>query len=163
LAGFFALVGSYLLAGHYAERIIPWTERFVDNPKVTFFVSFAILFLAAVIGFTLIGKVLRRILRITQPGWLDRITGLLLGGCKAAVIASLVYMVLASSLSATNDLLRKSFSGPYLKQGAEMLRSLIEAPQLRIYFMQKEPAILNDLLPKKPAEKPAEPKKTSRP
>lgn len=153
LAAFFALVGGYYLAGQYADRILPWTERFVDNPKVTFLVSFAILFLAAALVFTLIGKVLHRFLQITLLGWLDRLSGLALGGLKAAVVASLLYMFLASSLSATNDLLRKSYSSPYLKQGSELLRSFIDDPRLRKYFVQKEPAILNELLPGKILEK----------
>ncbi len=153
LAAFFALVGGYYLAGQYADRILPWTEKFVDNPKVTFLVSFAILFLAAALVFTLIGKVLHRFLQITLLGWLDRLSGLALGGVKAAVVASLLYMLLASSLSTTNDLLRKSYSSPYLKQGSELLRSFIDDPRLRTYFVQKEPAIFNELLPGKLLEK----------
>lgn len=152
LAAFFALVGSYYLAGQYAAKILPFTERFVDNPKLTFFVSFALIFLVAAIVFTLIGKVLHRVMQITLLGWLDRFSGLILGGVKAAVVASLIYMFLASSLSATNELLKKSYTSPYLKQGAELLQSLIDDPRLRKYFLQKEPAILTDLLPT-PSEK----------
>ncbi len=150
LAAFFALVGSYYLAGQYAARILPFTERFIDNPKLTFLVSFAIVFLISALVFTLIGKLLHRIMQVTLLGWLDRISGVFLGGVKAAVVASLLYMFLASSLSATNELLRKSYFSPYLKQGAEVLQSLIDDPQLRTYFLQKEPAILSDLLPRKP-------------
>jgi len=159
LAAFFALVGSYVIAGQYADRILPWTEGFVDNPKVTFFVSFAILFMVAALAFTLMGKVLHRFLQITLMGWLDRLIGLLLGCAKAALVASLLYMLLASTLSTTNDMLRKSYSAPYLKQGAELLRSFVNDPRLRDYLMQKEPAILKDLLPEKPADKKAEQKK----
>jgi membrane protein required for colicin V production len=153
LAAFFALVGSYYLAGQYAARILPFTERFVDNPKWTFLVSFALIFIVAALVFTFIGKVLHRFMQITLLGWLDRISGLILGGVKAAVVASLLYMFLASSLSSTNELLRKSYSSPYLKQGAEMLQSLIDDPRVRKYFVQKEPAILSDLLPGKSDQK----------
>ncbi len=160
LAAFFALVGSYYLAGQYAAQMLPFTERFVDNPKLTFFISFAIVFLVAAIVFSLIGKILYRIMQITLLGWLDRFSGLFLGGIKAAVVASLIYMFLASSLSTTNDLLKKSYTSPYLKQGAEMLRSFIDDPRLRKYFVQKEPAILSDLLPVKPEQKKPEPQKS---
>ncbi|WP_028317225.1 CvpA family protein [Desulfobulbus elongatus] len=159
LAAFFALVGSYGIAGRYADRILPWTERFVDNPKVTFFVSFAILFVVSALVFTLMGKILHRFLQITLLGWLDRLAGLALGGAKAALVASLLYMLLASTLSTTNDMLRKSSSSPYLKQGAEWLRSFVNDPRLRDYLMQKDPAILNELLPEKPADKRGEQKK----
>jgi membrane protein required for colicin V production len=162
LAAFFALVGGYYLAGQYADTILPYTERFVDNPKWTFLVSFVLIFLAAALAFTLLGKILHRFMQITLMGWLDRLSGMVLGGVKAAVVASLIYMFLASSLSATNELLRKSYSSPYRKQGSALLQSLIDDPRLRKYFVQKEPAILKDLLPdknggKKPEEnKPAQ-------
>jgi membrane protein required for colicin V production len=68
------------------------------------------------------------------------------------VIASLLYMLLASSLSTTNDLLRRSWSSPYLKAGATVLQALIDDPRLRQYFQQKEPAIMHELLPKKTGE-----------
>ena len=159
LAAFFALVGSYYLAGQYAARVLPFTERFVDNPKLTFLVSFIIVFLVAALVFTLIGKVLHRFMQITLLGWLDRSSGLVLGGVKAAVVASLLYMFLASSLSTTNELLRKSYSSPYLKQGAVILQSFIDDPRLRKYFAQKDPAIFSDLLPGKLGQKKSEKKK----
>ena len=92
---------------------------------------------------------------ITLLGWFDRLLGLVLGGVKALVVCSLVYMALASTLSTTNDLLRRSWSSPWLKEGATVLQALIDDPRVRQYFQQKEPAILNQLLPAKAAEKPA--------
>ena len=163
LAAFLALAGSYVIAGQYVDSILPWTERLVNNTKITFFLSFAILFVASALGFTLVGKVLHRCVRITLLGWLNRLAGLVLGGFTAAVFASLVYMFLASSLSATNDLLRTSCASPYLKQGAELLRSLINDPRLRTYLTQKEPAILGDVLMGKQEEKKNEQKKPAQP
>jgi membrane protein required for colicin V production len=147
LAAFFALVGGYYLAGQYAYTILPWTERLVDNPKLTFLVSYGLVFLVAAIVFTLIGKLLHGFMRVTLLGWLDRLFGLVIGGIKAAVVASLIFMLLASTLSTTNDLLRKSYTTPFLQQGANILRSWIDDPRLRKYFVQKEPAILSELLP----------------
>lgn len=163
LAAFFALVGSYFLAGHYADRILPVTERFVHNPRLTFLVSFVLIFIAAALVFTLIGRILHRFMQIILLGWFNRLAGMAVGAVKAAVLASLLYMLLASSLSATNDLLRKSISAPYLKQGAALLQSLINDPRIRARFNQKEPAIAPDQLkekeampkPDRPADQPA--------
>ncbi|MBM9538115.1 CvpA family protein [Desulfobulbus alkaliphilus] len=147
LAAFLALVGSYFVAARYADDIMPYAERFVDNPKLSFFLCFAGLFLVAALVFTLLGKVLQGVMRITLLGWFDRLLGMLLGAVKAGVMASLLYMFLAATLSTTNDLLRNSITSPYLKQGAAVLRSLIDDPRLKEYFLHKEPAILSDLLP----------------
>jgi membrane protein required for colicin V production len=119
LAAFLALVGSYLLAARYAVQFSPLAGQFVANPRLTFFISFAVIFLVAALLFTLIGKLLRGVMVLTLLGWFDRLLGLVLGGVKALVVCSLVYMALASTLSTTNDLLRRSWSSPWLKRGRD--------------------------------------------
>ncbi len=152
LAAFVALVGGYLLAGRYADQILPWIGQWISNPKLAFLVSLASIFLAVILICTLIGRILQLILRVTLLGWLDRLCGALLGFVQALVVASLVYMVLASTLSSTNSFLREAWCSPYLRQGGEILQSLISDPKLRGYFLEKAPAILPDLLPQR--EKP---------
>ena len=141
LAAFLALVGSYWLAGRYSRELMPYVGKFIENPKLVFLVSFALLFLLSALLFILGGKVLHRVMEISLLGWFDRFLGFLLGAVKGAVLASLLYMFLASSLSASNDLLKKSISSRYLARGADILHQLISDPQLREYFLPREPAI----------------------
>ena len=149
LAAFFALVGSYFIAAQYAAQFLPLTGKFVTNPKFTFLAGFAVLFLVSALVFSFLGKVLHRVMQISMLGWFDRLLGVALGGVKAFVAASLLFMILASSLSATNELLSKSKSALYLKKGSAVLQAVINDPRLRSLFLQKEPAILNQLLPAK--------------
>ncbi len=147
LAAFLALVGSYWLAGRYSGELIPYVKQFVENPKLVFLASFALLFLVSAILFILAGKVLRRVMEITLLGWFDRFLGLLLGGVKAGVLSVLLYMFLSSMLSSSNTLLSKSLSAPYLKQGADVVRRIIQDRQLREEFVPKEPAIKAEDVP----------------
>ncbi len=144
---FLALVGSYWLAGRYSGQLMPYVQQFVENPKVVFLASFGLLFLVSALVFILAGKVLRRVMEISLLGWFDRFLGLLLGGVKGALVAVLLFMILASSLSASNDLLKKSLSSPYLSQGAEMVRRVIHDPEIRKQFVPREPAIKAGALP----------------
>ena len=144
---FLALVGSYWLAGRYSGQLMPYVQQVVENPKVVFLASFALLFLVSALFFILAGKVLRRVMEISLLGWFDRFLGLLLGGVKGALVAVLLFMILASSLSASNDLLKKSISSPYLSQGAEMVRKIIHDPEIRKQFIPREPAIKAGALP----------------
>jgi membrane protein required for colicin V production len=146
LTTFLALVGSYWLAGRYSGQLMPYVHQFVENPKIVFLASFALLFLISALVFILAGKVLRRVMEIALLGWFDRFLGLLLGAVKGAVIAVLLFMILASSLSASNDLIKRSLSMPYLSQGAEMVRQIIHDPQIRELFVPREPAIKLDAL-----------------
>jgi len=141
LAAFFALVGSYLLAGRYTSTLSPYLKGLVDNPKLVFLVSFVLLFCISAVAFILAGKVLHRVMEITLLGWFDRVLGVLLGAVKGAILASLLYMFLVSSLSASNDLLKRSLSAPYLAQGSDILHQLIRDPHLKKYFLPKTLAI----------------------
>ncbi len=143
LAAFLALVGSYWIAGRYSHQLMPYVGDFIQNPKLVFFASFGLLFCVSALLFILGGKVLHKVMEITLLGWFDRFLGVVLGAFKALVLASFLYMVLASSLSASNDLLKKSMSSPYLAQGAAILHQLIQDPQLQKYFIPKKPAILD--------------------
>ncbi|PIE60162.1 MAG: hypothetical protein CSA32_00475 [Desulfobulbus propionicus] len=141
LAALFALIGGYWLAAHYHGKISPFVERFIDNPKLIFLVSVVLIFLASVLVFTLLGKLLRLVMTITLMGWFDHLLGGVLGVIKAIIIASLLYMFVASSLSASNTMLKSSMSAPYLQLGAEYLQRWINDPRLREYFAPKKPAI----------------------
>ncbi len=141
LAAFLALVGSYWLAGRYSRELMPYVGKFIENPKLVFLVSFGLLFFLSALLFILAGKVLHRVMEISLLGWFDRFLGFLLGAVKGAVLASLLYMFLASSLSASNDLLKKSISSGYLAQGADILHQLIADPQLQELFLPRVPAI----------------------
>jgi len=141
LAAFLALVGSYWLGGRYSRELMPYVGKFIENPKLVFLVSFGLLFFLSALLFILGGKVLHRVMEISLLGWFDRFLGFLLGAVKGVVLASLLYMFLASSLSASNDLLKKSISSRYLAQGADVLHQLIADPQLQEIFMPRVPAI----------------------
>ena len=154
LAALLALAGSYVVAAQYTAELIPYTRRFIDNPKLVFLISFICLFFAAALAFSLLGRVMHRLMQITLLGWFNRLLGITLGAIKAALLASLLYMVLASTLSATNTALSRSLSAPYLRQGAQLLQALINDPKLREYFKENTPAIPLELMnPEKQPQK----------
>ena len=161
LAALLALAGSYVVAAQYTAELIPYTKRFVDNPKLVFLISFICLFFAAALLFSLLGRLMHRLMQITLLGWFNRLLGISLGALKAALLASLLYMVLASTLSATNAVLSRSLTAPYLRQGAQLLQALINDPKLRAYFTENTPAIPLELM--EPKNQQAAPKPAKAP
>lgn len=148
LATFFALIGGYLLAGRYSGQVMVLVEPFVENPKLVFLISFALLFCLSALVFIMIGAFMRKLVEFTMLGWFDRLLGMFLGGAKAWVICSFMYMFLASSLSGSNTLLSQSISGPYLAEGGKILNQFIRDPEIQKHFIPRKPAI--------PAEKPGQ-------
>jgi len=147
LAVFLALVGSYLLAGKYTGDMMLLVEQYIDNPKTVFFISFGLLFVLGAVFFLLMGKALRLVMEFSLVGWFDRVLGFFLGVVKGAFVASFLFMVVSSSTVATHDLLARSQTTPYLEQGAEFVRQLINDPEIREFFLPKKPAILPELEP----------------
>ncbi len=141
IASLLGLVGGYLLAARYGGLLAPYVGLVVTDAKINFLISFAICFLATVVLIVMIGRGLRKVMEISFLGWFDRLLGVCLGGAKAFMVACIIYMVLAATISGTNDLLRSSCTTPYLHLGADYLQQFIGDRQLRERFLPKKPAI----------------------
>lgn len=163
LAALLALAGSYVIAAQYTAGLIPYTKHFVDNPKLVFLISFVCLFFAAAMFFSLLGRFMHRLMQVTLLGWFNRLLGISLGAFKAALLTSLLYMVLASTLSATNSVLSQSLTAPWLRQGAQLLQAVINDPKLRAYFKENTPAIPLELMEAKKEPQQQKPAEQSRP
>jgi len=142
VAGFFALIVSYWVAGQYSGQMMPYVGRFIENPKAVFFISFAVLFLLVAVLLLLTGKILHLVMEMSLIGWFDRTLGLILGAFKAFLLCSILYMALRAGLSSSNDLVKKSISSALLSQGAGLVHQVIHDPELRRHFLPKKPAIL---------------------
>jgi len=156
LAVSFALVGSYWVTGHYIGQLIPSVQQFIEQPKMIFLVSFAVLFIVSALIFILIGNVLHKVMEVSLLGWFNRFTGGLLGIAKGAVLSVLLYMILSSFLPPSHHLLRKSLIKPYLGRAAEICRQFIEDPQVREDLKPLKPEVKKD--EKKTETLPAPPK-----
>ena len=106
---------------------------------------------------------MHRLMQVTLLGWFNRLLGISLGAFKAALLTSLLYMVLASTLSATNSVLSQSLTAPWLRQGAQLLQAVINDPKLRAYFKENTPAIPLELMEAKKEPQQQKPAEQSRP
>jgi membrane protein required for colicin V production len=131
LAATVALVGSYWLAGEYVGQVIPYVQQFVTRPGAVFLVSFGGLFLLFALIFTLIGHWLHNVLEVNLLGWLNRITGGILGVARGALVTVVLYMFLAAVLPSAHPLFEGAVTVPYLSQGAEIVRQFIRDVSVR--------------------------------
>lgn len=141
LAVFFALIGGYWLACRYSALLIPSVGQLIENPRIIFLLSFSILFLVSAVLFILFGKALHKVMEVSMLGWFNRMLGFFLGGFKAFIFASLLFLIVTPTLSASNDMLRKSVSTPFLKDGAAFAQKIIFDERIRKSFNPKTSAI----------------------
>jgi uncharacterized membrane protein required for colicin V production len=88
-----AFIAAYYL-GHFLARRFDASTR-ISYPIVLFFFS-AVVFVAVVIVFHLLGVVMQKIMSITVLGAVDRIGGALFGALKGVLFVSLVCVLIFS-------------------------------------------------------------------
>lgn len=111
---FFASFAATFMAG---KLNIPYTPALV--------VSFLVVFLVALLLFRFIAVAMQRVIGWTMLGWVDRLTGSLLGLLVGMIVASvLIWFVLAMPLPA-------------------VVRSGIERSQMSIFLQPVAPRIFN--------------------
>ncbi len=141
LASIAGLLLGFLIAGRYYQAFSPLLASFVPSPQLRFLITYALIFLAVFLAAVALGLVLKKVMTISLLDWFDRLLGGLFGLGKAAVVATVAFMLLSSFLASANPLLANSFSSHYLRQSAELFRSQIKDQELRRRFFLQEPAI----------------------
>lgn len=139
--GLIALYFGYIVASQYHDRLFPFLRDFSENPKVIFFCSYALLFVATYILAVLLGKALHFVIKISMAGWFDRLLGGILGLAKAVLLVVLMHMVLGTVLAPENQLLRTCETCDELNTATGLALELIRNEEARKALMQQVPAI----------------------
>ena len=141
IIGLIALYFGYIVASQYHDRLFPFLRDFSENPKVIFFCSYALLFVATYLLAVLLGKALHFVIQITMVGWFDRLLGGILGLAKAVLLVVLMHMVLGTVLAPENPLLRSCETCDELNTATGLALELIRNEEARKALMQQVPAI----------------------
>jgi membrane protein required for colicin V production len=139
--GLIALYFGYIVASQYHDRLFPFLRDFSENPKVIFFCSYALLFVATYILAVLLGKALHFVIKVSMVGWFDRLLGGILGLAKAVLLVVLMHMVLGTVLAPENQLLRTCETCDELNTATGLALELIRNEEARKALMQQVPAI----------------------
>jgi membrane protein required for colicin V production len=118
-AGFIALYGF-----NYVYALV---DPMVKNPLLSQLIAGFGLFIAALIVLTIITGIVARSVRSSALSPIDRTLGFIFGLLRGAFIVSLAYLLLDVSvqLNERPGWLKDAKSAPYLRQGADMLRTVL--------------------------------------
>jgi membrane protein required for colicin V production len=129
MAGFW---GAYTYYPLLAGLLDPW----IENPGYLKIVSFLVIFCAVLLVVSIVGVVIKYLLRVAFLGWLDRICGGLFGLLKAVLITAVVLMVLTAFLPKNAPLVRDSLTAPYITAISATL-ARITPTELKTEFRDK--------------------------
>ena len=118
-AGFITLYGF-----NYVYAIV---DPMVKNPLLSQLIAGFGLFVAALIILTLITGIIARSVRASALSPIDRTLGFVFGLLRGAFIVSLAYLLLDISvqLNERPGWLKDAKSAPYLREGADLLRTVL--------------------------------------
>jgi membrane protein required for colicin V production len=114
------------------NKALDIAERTIKTKLLAQFVTGAGLFLVSLVILSIITGLIARQVRMTALSPIDRTLGLLFGLVRGAVLVSLAYLALGISLPPSDwpNWIKDAKSGPFLAEGAELLRDLLP-PALR--------------------------------
>lgn len=90
------VVGVMLAAGSY-ERLADSTLAFIPSERASEVVAFALVMIVVIVLVGIVARIISRALRLSALGWLDRLTGGVLGVVLAAVVAGVLILVAAKT------------------------------------------------------------------
>lgn len=87
----FGLYGAFHFSDFTADKLLQWVEI---NPKYLNLISFIVTFLVVAILVNLLGRIVTKIVKSLNLGFIDKLGGFLFGIAKGVLICSLLVMLL---------------------------------------------------------------------
>ena len=141
ISSLIAMIGGFALAGYFDNEFYRLLLPYIDNSHTAFLLTYIVLFVAFFVLLKLAGLGLKKVMDVSLTTWFDRIVGGLFGVVKGIFFISLLFVVIGSFLSGSNDYLKKSASYPLLSNSSKVILTFIKDHDIRSYFIPKEPAI----------------------
>ena len=136
-----AMIGGFALAGYFDNEFYRLVLPYINNTHTAFLITYIVLFIAFFFLIKLAGLGLKKVMDVSLTVWFDRTVGGLLGVIKGFFFISLLFIVVGSFLSGSNNYLKKSISYPFLSNSSKVILTFIQDHDIRTYFIPKEPAI----------------------
>jgi len=135
------MILGFVVAGRYAGQAVGFLAPAISSPRVAFILTYILLLLLTYVVLRLLGLGLRKVLQISFLTWFDRLAGGVMGFGKGAILAILIFMLLAGMSTAMTPILQQSFLTPYLSKGSLVLLACVRERSLRELFHLRAPAI----------------------
>jgi membrane protein required for colicin V production len=134
---FLAIILGFFAASYGYPRTAEWLKRWVEQETVAQILGFAVLFLLAALGVSLLGRLLSKVVHKGGLGWADRMGGAAFGFLKAVLLIAISLLVLTAFLPAKSKILLESKISPAVLSIARGLSFLVPE-SLQSLYAQKE-------------------------
>lgn len=127
------LYGAFHFSDFTAEKLVQWVEI---NPKYLNVIAFVVTFLVLAIVVNLLGRLVAKMVKAINLGFIDKLGGFIIGIAKGVLICSLLVMLL-NALEIKNIIKDKDKEGsmlypyieqtvPYVYQGFDLVKEAVK-------------------------------------
>ena len=118
-----AVLLAVYLAAHYQHLLVPYLEPYITTEILVTWLAYGLLFIATLVVFWLLTKLLQAALSISMLGWVDRTTGGVFGLLEGVLI-SLIVLMFVQSFAPRSEWLTESYIAPRARHLVELVGSL---------------------------------------
>lgn len=129
LGGFYA---AYTYYPHAAKLISPW----IANPAYLNILSYLTIFSMVVVVVGMFAVVIKYLLNIAYLGWVDRVTGALLGLLKGGLVCCVLFIVLTAFLPKGAPLIKDAILSPRLAPTSQVMARIL-SKEMKTNFTSK--------------------------
>lgn len=127
VSGVIGSVAGFYAAYFYYPSLSEFLKQWMEPGTVLNMVSFFAIFCGVLIAVTILGRILKWLMKIVFLGWVDRLGGGAVGLLKGGIIVSVLVIALTSFLSPKSPLLKDSAVLPYVSKVSELMMEIVPA------------------------------------
>jgi membrane protein required for colicin V production len=130
-----AYIGGYFLAMNYRADLSITLNQYISNPTASEIISFGLIFIAGVVGISLVGKLIKKLIH-SAPGLstLDRTFGGILGVAKGVIILIILMFPLRFFPELNADITRDSYFAPHFNNLSQTVARTLDSDSIIEHF-----------------------------
>jgi len=140
LSSIVGVLGGYYFAYSYYMVLAKPLSRWISNTSYLNILSFLIIFSGILILISILGVVIKYVLKIAYLGWVDRICGAGFGITKGILIVSVLLITLTAFLPKNVPVIKNSLLAPHVTMISEKMAKII-SPDMKRKFNSKIAAL----------------------
>jgi len=108
------VLGGYYAAYTYYDEVGKYLKKWITDPNYINILSFFLVFICVFLIISILGIIIKYILKIVFLGWVDRVFGAVFGILKGIIIGSVLLIVFTAFHSGSANIIKTSKTAPYL-------------------------------------------------
>lgn len=140
LASIIGVLGGYFAACMYYATLVKYLSKlkWISDPSYLDIVSFLIIFSCIFLIISVIGIIIKYLLKIANHGWLDRVSGGGLGAVKGILIVSVLLVNFTAFLKDGAPIIKNSLFAPHVTLISEQMAKVVSKKMKQKYEVKAE-------------------------